>query len=91
MPALLNFTSSTGGETKWKGGKGVIVAYGTFGGTSLQLQVRTPNNQWANAGAAMTAAGEQEITLPPTSIRMTVTGGTPSALYARIDPVGGRQ
>lgn len=84
MANLLTNASATGDALAVGGGTYVVSADGTFGGATLQLQLLSPDaSSWLSvAGATFTAEGALVVDLPPGSIRMTVTGGTPSALYA---------
>lgn len=81
---LLNNASATGEAVTNSGGTYVITADGTFGGTTLQLQLLSPDGtSWISvASGTFTAEGSFVCDLPAGSIRMLVTGGTPSALYA---------
>jgi hypothetical protein len=73
--------SATSSSRNWVGGNGTLYAEGTFSGTSLQLQAQSPNGTWMNVGSAVTAAGLANFTVPDGQLRVTVTGGTPSALF----------
>lgn len=91
MPSnLLTNASATGEGIAVGGGAYVISADGTFGGTTLQLQLLSPDGaSWlAIANATFTAEGSLVVDLPDGVIRMAVTGGTPSALYAHAGLVG---
>lgn len=86
---LLVNASATGAAQYWASGKGVLSVVGTFGGATLQLQMLGPDGStWINvATASFTANGAIVVELPPSRLRMTVTGGTPSALFASIQSV----
>lgn len=95
---LLSNASATGTGVRWEGGQGVATFAGTFGGTSATLEYLSPNGStWipvaamSDAGVqttvALTAAGFIGFILPPGQIRATLTGGTPSAMYAQADRV----
>lgn len=95
---LLSNASATGDYVRWEGGAGVATFAGTFGGTSATLEYLGPNGSTAisvkvmdTAGVqttvALTAAGAIGFILPPGRIRATLTGGTPSAMYAQADRV----
>lgn len=82
---LLANASATGSGVVWPGGEGMFVVAGTFGGATVALEVLGPDNAtWINAGAdgTLTAAGVCAFSLPQGQIRASVTGGTPSGLYA---------
>jgi hypothetical protein len=83
---LLDNASATGDAMQVAGGTYVVSADGTFGGATLQLQLRSPDGtSWLTiADAVLTAEGSYVIDLGDGEIRMAVTGGTPSALYASI-------
>lgn len=90
---LLSNGSATSAAKKWLGGVGVLTVAGTFGGTSATLEYLGPNGStWLPVRAmatdgtqttvALTAAGMIGFALPPGSIRVVLTGGSPSAMYA---------
>lgn len=82
---LLSNASATGAAVQWPGGQGTFAVVGTFGGATVALQFLGPDGStYINAGTntTLTAAGAGNFILPPVLIRATVTGGTPSALYA---------
>lgn len=78
----------------WQGGRGVCAVAGTFGGTTATLEYLGPDgSSWiavavtdpadgSQTAVALTASGGIAFQLPPGPIRLTLTGGTPSALYA---------
>lgn len=91
------FSNSTGagnGATvPWPGGRGVVTAEGTWGGSSLGLEYQGPHGSWipvtvldpadaTSTALALTANGMFLFELPPGKIRGVLTGGTPSAFYA---------
>jgi len=82
---LLSNASATGTAVAWPGGKGTVSVSGTFGGATLTLQYLGPDGvTWLTAGTltTFTAAGAANFEAAPGSIRMAVSGGSPSALYA---------
>jgi hypothetical protein len=94
--AVGSFPSTAG--TQWPGGLGVCDVAGTFGGTSATLEYQGPNGStWLTVKAmdsagvqtavALTASGSIGFILPPCLIRLTLTGGTPSALYGTANRV----
>ncbi len=94
---LASNASATGSAVKIKGGEYMFTAEGTIGGATITLQIQTPNGTWvtvqAFAGGAlvsMTALPEAVswICLPACNVRLGVTGGTPSALYAYLLGMG---
>ena len=95
---LLTNASATGSWVAWPGGRGVFSVDGTFGGASVYLNYRSPDGTsglrvqvLAQDGkltaVALTAEGGYLADLPPGQVRAEVSGGTPSALYARLDRV----
>jgi hypothetical protein len=95
VPPLLENGSADSAAVHWPGGRGFFVIVGTFGSTSAQLEYLGPDSStWlayqvldpadgSFASVALTAAGGFVFELPATQIRVNLTGGTPSALYAR--------
>lgn len=86
---LLSNASATSAAINVNGGSYAISADGTFGGATLQLQMQSPDgSSWlAIEDAIFTAEGIFIVDLPPSTIRMLVSGGAPSALYANIGKV----
>jgi hypothetical protein len=88
MANLLSNASATGDwVTLASGGDFVISVDGTFGGATVQIQLRSPDGSSALdiEDADFTAEGSVGITLPLNAVvRAEVSGGTPSALYASI-------
>lgn len=86
---LLDNADATGATTTWQGGRARFTAVGTFGGGTVNLEFLGPDNAtWVPYDATgLTAAGSLVIETVPGSLRASVTGGTPSALYARLDRV----
>lgn len=84
---LLSNASVTGGGVTVGGGSYVFTVDGTFGGATVALQIRSPDgSSWlAITDASFTAEGNCVVELGDGSeVRVTVTGGSPSALYANI-------
>jgi len=80
---LLSNASATGNAAQWPGGKGIFIGEGTFSGSTLTLQVVSPNGTSINvAGVSLTANGTADFNLPPGQIKGALTGGTPSAMFA---------
>jgi hypothetical protein len=87
---LLSNASATGAGVTWPGGTGVFTVAGTIGGATVALEVLGPDGAtWLNAGSdgTLTAAGMCAFDLPQGQIRASVTGGTPSGVYARATEV----
>jgi hypothetical protein len=86
MPTLLNNASATGAAATWNGGAGVFAVVGTFTGATVALEYLGPDGTtWVASAAGLTANGLQRFALPPGQIRASVTGGTPSGLYANAE------
>lgn len=87
--SLLTNASATGNPGRIvKAGDHIFSVDGTFGGATVQLQMRSPDGaSWLDiASAAFTAEGAIVVTLPANcEVRASVASGTPSALYAAID------
>lgn len=84
---LLSNASATSAAFDCPGGDCVFMASGTFGGATVSLQVMLPDGAtWIAAGSqtTLTANGGGYVILPPGQIRVAVTGGSPSALFASI-------
>lgn len=81
---LLSNASSTGDSISWSGGYCALSVEGTFGGTTATLQAQSANGTWIDVGDAttMTANGWGGAFLPPCNIRVSLSGGSPSAMYA---------
>lgn len=87
---LLKNASATGAWLQWGGGVGVFTAAGTFGGATVSLEYLAPDGTTAVAmgtETTLTAAGGGAFCYPPGRVRASVTGGTPSGLYAQADQV----
>lgn len=85
---LLDNASATGAEKViTRSGSYCFSVVGTFGGATVTLQRRAANAVWLSVGAdaALTAAGQVIVDLPPGSVRALVAGGSPSALYAQLE------
>lgn len=92
MPQLLNNASATGAAAQWPGGAGMVDVVGTFGGATVTLQFLGPDGAtWITVGAdsTFTAAGGALFMMRAGKLRMAVSGGAPSGLYASAEPVKG--
>jgi hypothetical protein len=90
---LMSNESADSAAKKWLGGRGHFSMVGTWASTSAQLQYLGPDGStWVDvqvldsAGAltsvALTANGGFAFDLPPTDLRVNLTGGTGSGFYA---------
>lgn len=80
--------SSTLGATAYAevvGGRYIMAADGTFGGTSIQLQALGPAGNAMNVGSALTAAGFVDVFVQDGSrLRVNMTGGTPTGIFCNL-------
>ena len=91
---LLNNIAVTGDGpvVTWPGGIGTYQITGTFGGTTATLLASITNGTTENAytsigtNSVLTANGICNFELPPCKIKVNLTGGTPSAMYAFAVP-----
>lgn len=88
--------NGTGSSTQagWPGGRGLLTAQGTFGGSTLTLEHQDKQTgNWvqaispAGAAISMTAQGDALFELPDCQVRITMTGGAPTGIYATISRV----
>jgi hypothetical protein len=90
---LLSNASATGSTATWPGGRGFFTLAGTVGGATIKIQLLGPDGTTfldavkldGTTAASMTAVGCLELEMPPAQIKATVTGGSPSGLYARLE------
>lgn len=86
---LTNATSSGSTITNVQGGSYLLDARGTFGGTSIAVQVTNADGTFSTF-STITAAG----TVGPfqigagSSVKAVVTGGSPSGLYVSLQGIG---
>jgi len=84
--------SATGASTAIKGGEYMFTAEGTAGGTTTSLQVQSLNGVWSDisvySGSVVKSTTlpyvQTGISLPAGNVRVALTGGTPSAIYAYL-------
>lgn len=86
---LLANASATGAAQMWQGGRGTLFVDGTFGGATVKLQAQMPTGStstWIDVGTevTLTAAGLANFELPPCNLRIAISGGPPSGVYATI-------
>jgi len=89
--ALITNNVAAAAQTAY-GGDYVWSVVGTFGGASVQLQSLSPDGTtYQNIGAAKTApdtTGGTGVGLGSNAtVRATITGGTPSGLYASLSRI----
>ncbi|CAB5178483.1 hypothetical protein UFOVP158_4 [uncultured Caudovirales phage] len=93
---LLSAGSATGSAVAIRGGEYSFHVEGTISGATASLQVQSPNGTWAtvsvfsNSAVSATALpyAQTGIDLPAGSVRIALTGGTPSAIYAYLVGLG---
>ena len=86
MATLLSNASATGSAVQWGGGTGVMCVVATWGGGNVALQYMGPDEAtWVAIGAALTANGILQFTLPPGRIRAAVV--TATVVYANAEQV----
>lgn len=83
---LLDNASATGDWKPWPGGDGRVDVCGSIGGATLTLQVKGCDGTTAHTvgtDTTFTAVGSNGFKLEAgCEIRVAVSGGTPSALFA---------
>lgn len=92
---LASNASATGSAVAIKGGQYMFMAEGTVGGATVTLQVRAPSGTWSNVTSYDTAVSatalpyaDSPIDLPAGDVRVALTGGTPSAIFAYLVGLG---
>lgn len=88
--------SATGSAVQIKGGEYHFMVEGTAGGTTASLQVKSPNGTWADvsiySGSVVKSTtlpySQAGVDLPAGDVRVALTGGTPSAVYAYLIGLG---
>jgi len=93
---LASNLSATGSAVAVKGGEYHFMVEGTVSGATISLQIQTPNGTWSPiaifSGSVVSTTtlpySQACIALPAGNVRMAVTGGSPSALYAYLVGVG---
>jgi hypothetical protein len=89
---LLNNAAATGSAVRWTGGRGVFTVYSaTFSGATIKLQWSPDaGTTWLDVDRAgdthvtLTAVGAGGFELPPCVLRANVSGGPPSAVFAKV-------
>jgi len=87
---------NSGNGVAIKGGEYHFFAEGTVGGSTISLQIQSPNGTWSNvlvfSGSAVASTtlpfSQAQIDLPPGLVRMAATGGTPTGLYSYLVGLG---
>ena len=80
-----------GTATGFSGGESVFQAVASaWNGATVALQMLSPDGAtWQNCGAAttLTANGNGYVILPRGQVRVNVTGGTPTGLFANVSRI----
>lgn len=84
---LISNGSSTGSPVPWNGGPGIFQVAGTFGGSTVSIQYMSVDGSTYITLGSLTAAGILSFVAPQGLIRASVSGGSPSGLYAAADSV----
>lgn len=87
---------NSGNGVAIKGGEYQFTAEGTVGGSTISLQMLTPNGTWSDllifAGSPVKSTTlpftQTQIDLPAGLVRMAATGGTPTGLYSYLVGLG---
>lgn len=90
---ILSNGSATSSWVQWPGGAGVLDVIGTFGGTTVTMQhqaqdgstgldLKAMDTAGVQTTVSLTANGSIGFALPPCLIRVVLTGGAASAMYA---------
>ncbi len=94
---LLQNGAATGSPVQIFGGMYIFTAEGTAGGATVALQMQTANGTWVNVNAVGASSAisattlpfmATQIYLPPCFVRVSITGGPPSGVFAYICGVG---
>lgn len=85
---LLSNASATGQPVTMPGGRYIWAAQGTFSGATLTLQALGPDGANYQDVTTLTAAGAAAIDIGEgTAMRVSVSGGPPSAIYSDLRAV----
>lgn len=86
--ALLENASATGSEfTIDQGGRFLFLALGTFGGATVKLQIKGPDDSTFVdvPDSSLTAAGSKTVYLPDNAVvKAAIASGPPSGIYASL-------
>lgn len=93
---LASNASATGNAVVIRGGEYIFLAEGTVGGSTVSLQVQTPNGTWVDvqifSGSLVKTTtlpfAQTQVDLPAGNVRVALTGGTPSGIYAYLVGLG---
>lgn len=94
---LASNATATGSDIQIPGGEYMFLANGTIGGSTISLQIKLPDNSYAdvkslNGNAVISSTilpfAATYMDLPAGVVRVALTGGTPSAINAWLVGVG---
>ena len=91
---LLSNASATGSPVAVQGGYYSFAAVGTWGGSTLSLQLLGPDGTTyidLGGSADLTANGAAYVSLPSGTVKAVLTGGAPSGIYATLSKIDLRQ
>lgn len=95
IPAAVKFaqmtTNTSSAAIKWDGGRGVFMAWGTWGGGTLTLQMSPDDGTtWVNVDrtgdtfCTLTANGQGGFELPKCQLRVTLAGSTAASINSGV-------
>jgi hypothetical protein len=94
---LASNATATGADIQIPGGEYMFLANGTIGGSTISLQIKLPDNSYAdvkslNGNAVISSTtlpfAATYMDLPAGVVRVALAGGTPSAINAWLVGVG---
>jgi len=86
---FLENEAATSDYLSWPGGRGQFIVSGSLGGATVTLQRKDPDDKPLPLGefTTLTAEGIGNFEAPPCELRVDVSGGSPSALYAEAQRI----
>lgn len=93
---LLSNGAASGAAVDIRGGIYMFMAEGTASGATLGLQIQSPNGTWSDifvfsASKVSTTTlpfAQTGVDLPAGKVRVVITGGPPSAVFAYLAGIG---
>lgn len=94
--ALLENGSASGNAVPVKGGEYIVYFNGTIGGATVSLQSKSPNGVWSDVEVftgqkvsyTTLPRSQTGVDLPAGDVRVAITGGSPSGIYAYLVGLG---
>ncbi|MCA9339378.1 MAG: hypothetical protein KDA17_00530 [Candidatus Saccharibacteria bacterium] len=80
---LLANEAATSGWKSWNGGRASLVIFGTLA-TTTKLQLLGKDGSTAVDIATISAVGKTDYDLPAGQYRISLSGGSPAAIYADL-------